>query len=156
MRLILTSILLAGCPGGPATEDLCNGEGDPDVRLGTGVGGVFEDIVSDAVLTLGAAAQGGNGVRVNVRTAGLDTRDPMDIEVSGWLDGVESATFVFEDTQLFCQPDGEGMVEGLTVGFEQGLAFGDLDGRAAQLIVTATDSGGKNAEASVDVELAAP
>ncbi len=154
MRTIGLVLLLTGCP--PEPEEFCNGAGEPSVRLGTGVGGVFEPITPGTALTLGAAAQGGNGVRVNVRTTGLDTREPMDVEVAGWLDGALSATFVFEDTQLFCQPDGEGMVEGLTVGFEQGLSFADLDGRDAELVVTATDVHGTEAQGSVSVILEAP
>ncbi len=150
----MTAGLLA-CSG-PSVEAMCEGEGDANVRLGTGVGGVFVDIETDDTLTLAAAAQGGNGVRVNVRTSGLDTREPMDVEVAGWLDGAESAVFTFEDTQLFCQDDGEGMVEGLTVGFEQGLAFADLDGLTADLVVTATDTAGTTATATVTVALEAP
>lgn len=155
MRWTLLAFGLMGCPGSP-TEAMCEGEGEPGVRLGGGVGGIFVDIEPNEPLTLAAAAQGGNGVRVNVRTTGLDTRDPMDVEVAGWLGGQESAVFVFEDVQLFCQDDGEGMVEGLTVGFEQGLAFSDLDGQTADLVVTATDSSGASAEARVTVLLEAP
>ncbi len=176
-RWILMGLALsmAACSGdddmtgdtGPTLSDeefMCMGElGDAEVLIGEGIGGAFEELADGAQVGLEIAPQGGFGVSVSVRTTGLKGDALAFVTVRTEIDGVESASFTFEQDgeptqQLFCQDDGRSALgAGIAVGFDKNDYtqdnLTDLDGVVADLIVEVTDERGVTATGSKTVTI---
>lgn len=163
IALSATSIV-TGCDGGDPCadedaasdpecvgEDPCQPSDSPTVRLGDGVGGAFLEYEDGAIVGLEAAPQGGLGVSVIIRTAGLAATGEKvtlreDIEVNGIVEG----SFEDPEATLICQDDGLGGRTIGVVGFDGAkykttddlVAF---DGVEVELVVTVTDAEGNSA-----------
>ena len=164
---MLALLLLAACSDGTTTGDSatepfdgCTETSDTSVELGYLVGSVFTPFETNTEVRLESAPQGGVGVSVSVRTAGLKAGSPVDILLEPYWDGAVQGSFVSEGVTLYCTEDLEenlyGIVNGSVVGFDPDLYETDedlavLDGEIVDLLVGVTDESGTYAEGHVDV-----
>jgi len=155
MRLTWWLFVVLGCTDGTDTvtelEQQCAGEvGEPTAWLGTGAGGLFEELPLDAEVGLDVAPQGGFGVTVQVQTQGLRTDAPATVQLDTEIGGANSGSFTNEALFLFCRDDGRGTLgAGVAVGFDPDLYTSDnldtLDGEVTDLVVRVTDERGVSA-----------
>jgi len=153
LALALPCTLLGlGCEGEEPAADPCQSSSDAEVVLGKGVGGAFTPYEDGEEVGLDVAPQGGFGVTVVIKTEGLAAGDGamadilMDIEIGGVNDG----SFLLEQAALLCTADVGGRFDGAVVGFDANKysTFDDLldlDGQAVELVVTVTDTEGREA-----------
>jgi len=168
MKRFLFLVLLSGCApeppdksgGGSPEEVSCDPADHSEIALiiGTGQGSEFTPIEEGSLVTLDVAPQGGYGVSVRAKTAGLNTEEAVDVLLETALEGNESGSFVNEGTNLYCQDDGMGLLWGVVVGFDPDTfptpdALIALDGGEALLIVEATDVDGESARGEVLVTI---
>ncbi len=147
---------------GPTAEELCAGAGEESLEIGTGVGSEFVPMEPNSAMSLDVAPQGGFGVTVRARTTGIRSaaddlpHAPVSVELTTFIDGVQSASFLNEDVEIYCQDDGAGLLWGVVVGFdsEEYSSTDDLfrlDGVTTALNVIAYGEDGGVAEGWVDV-----
>jgi len=147
---------------GVHVDALCAGEGDNSLQIGTGVGEEFLPMEANSLMGLDVAPQGGFGVTIRARTTGLRAavgevpHSPASVELNTWIDGEESASFLNEDVEIYCQDDGTGLIWGVVVGFDpvEYSTTDDLfrlDGLTTSLQVVAYGQDGDEAEGWVDV-----
>lgn len=169
MKRFLILVLLSGCAESPPVKS--SGDGPPDTLscepedhpeteliIGTGQGSEFTPIEEGSPVTLDVAPQGGYGVSVRAKTAGLNTGEAVDVLLETALEGVESGSFVNQGTNLYCQDDGMGLLWGVVVGFDPDTFptpndLIALDGEEALLIVEATDVDGVSARGEITVTI---
>ena len=147
---------------GPTPEELCAGAGEASLVIGTGVGSQFVPMEPNSAMPLDVAPQGGFGVTVRARTTGIRSADsdlphaPASVELTTYIDGVQSASFLNEDVEIYCQDDGSGLLWGVVVGFDpvEYASTDDLfrlDGVTTALNVIASGGDGGVADGWVDV-----
>jgi len=141
--------LAAGC------SNPCESSDEPQLLLGTGVGGAFSVIEDGQDVGLEAAPQGGFGVTTLLRTIGLSASDTslanaqLDVLIDGTLEG----SFLLTDARLLCRSDGEGgEISGVVVGFDPDVYITTddllaLNGQSVELDVTVIDELDNSAEA---------
>ncbi len=171
LRAMLTALLLAcgvGCTDGTTTDDTgttgpfngCSTEASVSVELGHLVGQEFTPFQVNEEVALESAPQGGVGVSVSVRAAGLVTGAPVDVLLEPYWNDQVQGSFVSEGVTLYCTEElsGDlwGVVNGSVVGFDPDLYETDeqlavLDGEVVDLLVGVTDDEGTYAEAHIDV-----
>lgn len=149
LALSVCLMVVTGC------SDPCDSSDDPQLILGTGVGGAFSPIADDQDVGLEAAPQGGFGVTTLLRTLGLSASDTslanaqLDVLIDGELEG----SFLLTDARLLCRSDGEGgEISGVVVGFDPDVYITTddllaLNGQSVELDVTVTDETGNSAQA---------
>jgi hypothetical protein len=147
---------------GPTAEELCAGAGEESLVIGTGVGSQFVPMEPDSTMSLDVAPQGGFGVTIRARTTGIRSTNgdlphaPVTVELATYIDGVQSASFLNENVEIYCQDDGTGLLWGVVVGFdpEEYSTTDDLfrlDGVTTALNVITFGGDGDTAEGWVDV-----
>ena len=151
-----------GCSGdgkdtGLTVEELCEGQGPQEVRIGTGAGSQFTPLNDGDVATLEVAPQGGFGVAIRASTSGMRADEVIQVRLDTELDGALSDSFT-NDVQLFCQDDGTGLLTNVVVGLDREIykTLDDLiplNGQDVDLIVAVTDSRGESVEGRVTVEI---
>jgi hypothetical protein len=153
-QIILLGALVSGCgddgSGGP---DLCEDLAPATATLGQGVGGAFIPYEDLQEVGLAVAPQGGFGVTVIIRTAGLVAADGLsaDVQLNVEDQGQTVGEFLQENTSLSCRgQDVGGEVRGVVVGFDPEVYKETddliaLDGQVVDLVVTVTASNGKSA-----------
>jgi hypothetical protein len=168
MRRLLLPFILTSCA--PDPRDKPTGDPDPvlscapgdhdalSLSIGTGQASEFTALGSGDTVTLDVAPQGGYGVSIRAKTAGLNTDSPVEVLLETEINGTLSGSFVNLGTNLYCQDDGKGLLWGVVVGFDSDT-FADpdaliaLDGESALLIVAATDVEGRTARGEVVVRI---
>ncbi len=168
---MLTALILFACDGGTTTTDSattgpfdgCSTDAAQNVQLGHLVGTAFTPFQTDEEVQLESAPQGGVGVSVSIRTAGLKTGAPVDVLLEPWWNGARQGSFVSEGVTLYCTEElsGDlwGVVNGSVVGFDPDLYATDeqlvvLDGEIVDLLVGVTDEEGTYTEGHIDVVIA--
>ncbi len=155
LQMILLSVVMAGCgdDGGGGGDDLCGSLPTPTATLGQGVGGAFVAYEDLEEVGLAVAPQGGFGVTVIIRTAGLIAADGLsaDIQLNVEDSGQVVGEFLQENTALACRgKDIGGEVRGVVVGFDPAVYKSTddllaLDGQVVDLVVTVTANNGESA-----------
>lgn len=154
--LILFPFALFGCsgPDDPPTDDLCVGGDTPSATLGRGVGSAFLEYEDNEEVGLAVAPQGGFGVTVIVRTAGLEAGVGLVANVQLNVEDGSSQVvgeFLQENTALACRDaDIGGEIRGVVVGFDPAVYKTNddllaLDGQSVNLVVTVNDDNGRSA-----------
>ncbi len=144
--LLVVTLTVAAC-GSEELDPACQGQDTPTLELGQGVGGAFAPLMSGAQVGLTTAPQGGLGVTVLARTTGLDLSEGVNFELGPEVDGQSAGNFTFS-RRIPCQGPEGGVLSGVVVGFDPiRYASNDdlleLDGKTVDLVVTATDAGGR-------------
>jgi len=168
MTRLLALAVLAACssqdgdtaPAKPDPTESCAPEDHEALNLiiGTGQGGDFTPLEEGESVTLDVAPQGGYGVSVRAKTAGLNTEEAVEVLLETEIAGEQSGSFINQGTNLYCQDDGQGLLWGVVVGFDQDVfptpdALIAIDGEQALLIVEATDVDGRAARGEVIVTI---
>lgn len=134
-------------------EDLCESAAPATAILGQGVGGAFLPYEDLEEVGLAVAPQGGFGVTVIIRTAGLVADEGLtaDVQLNVESGGQVVGEFLQEGTALACRDkDIGGEVRGVVVGFDPDVYQTNddliaLDGEVVDLVVTVTASDGESA-----------
>jgi hypothetical protein len=174
-RLLLSALflLVLGCQKskdngedtGLSPEERCGDKRTPGLEIGYGSGAEFWAYASGAEVGLAPAPQGGFGVWVRAKTLGIRAADgdvphaTTAVLLETLIDGVVVGSFLNETVEVYCQPDGTGLLWDVAVGFDpEDYATNDdlisLDGQAVQLFVEATDASGQSVSGTVDVVIA--
>lgn len=141
---------------GDSATDGCLAEGNPSLTIGQGSGSEFNALADGDEVGLDVAPQGGFGVSVRAKSAGLVADDVVDVLLVTEIAGEQVGSFLNEGTMLYCQDDGAGLLWGVVVGFDPDVYTTnedllELDGQEVSLGVTAYDVAGNEAEGWVDV-----
>ncbi|MDP6931826.1 MAG: hypothetical protein QGG40_02875 [Myxococcota bacterium] len=157
--MIWTWLMMLACQGGgddtgPGYD--CAGSGDPTLTIGQGQGSTFVELETGDTVGLDVAPQGGFGVPIRAQTTGLVADEAVDVLLVTEIDGVEVGSFLNQGTNLYCQDDQTGLLWGVVVGFDADVYqtnedLLELNGQSVDLVVTAYDTDGDEAEGRVTV-----
>lgn len=160
--LLLATLGLLSC-GEPTVEELCAGEGDPQILLGHGEGSEFVPFEPGEEVFITIAPQGGFGVTVRAATSGLyagadQGAAPISLVLRSRWKGEPSGEFDWGDVVLYCMEDGSGLFWGAIVPldperFPTEADLEQLDGELVELEAEATDARGEVVIGAAEVTL---
>lgn len=150
---------------GLSPADRCGEQAALSLEIGQGTGAEFWPYASGAEVGLAPAPQGGFGVWIRAKTSGILAavgdvpHATTAVLLETLIDGVVVGSFLNETVEVYCQPDGMGLLWDVAVGFDpEDYATNDdliaLNGQEVQLLVEATDATGLTASGTVDVVIA--
>lgn len=150
--LALCALGLVSC-GEPTIEELCAGEGEPEIVLGHGEGSAFTPFEPGEEVFITIAPQGGFGVTIRASTSGLyagggQGAAPISLVLRSRWKGEPSGEFDWGDVVLYCTEDGSGLFWGAIVPldperFPTEADLEQLDGERVELEAEATDARGE-------------
>lgn len=157
MKAMWIGVLAMGCveaePAEPAPT-ACEGAGDPSVAVGSGGLAGFDPWADGASAPVSGEPDA-LGVRLELRTEGLDTTAAVSTVVRIAVDGTSADAIA--NVSLQCPSEGPGWVAVVAPlpSTAQGPDAASVAGLAADLDVTVTDAGGVTASQSLGLVLAA-